>query len=102
MTLDAPLPVLQISFYKSLERLRPTHLLEALLATSADADIHAVDRELREYADTAALRRYGVYQIGDDQARSWMVAGKSWRGAVPARRASQDDQRQVGFSRTRA
>ena len=57
MTLDPPLPVLQISFFQSLERLRSTHLLDALLRASSDADIHAVDRELREYADTAALQR---------------------------------------------
>ena len=57
MTLDPPLPVLQVSFYKSLERLRSTHLLEALLAAAADADIHTVDRELREFADRSALGR---------------------------------------------
>jgi len=40
-------------------------------------------------------------QIGDDQARSWIVAGRSGRGSMPARSASQVDQRQVGFSSTR-
>ncbi len=57
MTLDPPLPVLQISFYESLERLRSTHLLDALLRASAEADIYAVDRELRQFADREALRR---------------------------------------------
>lgn len=57
MTLDPPLPVLQISFYQSLERLRSTHLLDALLRASSAADIHQVDRELRQFADTAALQR---------------------------------------------
>ncbi len=57
MKLDPPLPVLQISFYQSLERLRSTHLLDALLSASADADIHLVDSELAQYADRAALQR---------------------------------------------
>ena len=57
MTLDPPLPVLQISFYESLERLRSTHLLDALLRASSEADIYAVDRELRQFADRAALQR---------------------------------------------
>ena len=43
----------------------------------------------------------GRYQIGDDQARSWIVGGRSGRGLTPARIASQVDQRQVGFSSTR-
>jgi hypothetical protein len=30
----------------------------------------------------------GVYQIGDDQARSWTVAGTSGRSGKPARTAS--------------
>lgn len=43
----------------------------------------------------------GTIQIGEDHARSWMVVAKSGLGAVPARIASQVDQRQVGFSSTR-
>lgn len=57
MKLDAPLPALQISFYRRLEQLRSTHLLDALLSASADADIHLVDAELARYADKAALQR---------------------------------------------
>jgi hypothetical protein len=57
VTLDPPLPDLQISFYQSLERLRSTHLLDALLKASSEADIHTVDRELGQFADTAALQR---------------------------------------------
>lgn len=57
MNLDAPLPALQVSFYRRLERLRSTHLLDALLSASADADIHLVDAELARYADKAALQR---------------------------------------------
>lgn len=43
----------------------------------------------------------GRNQIGEDQARSWIVFGKSERGATPARMASQVDQRQEGFSSAR-
>ena len=43
----------------------------------------------------------GATQIGDDQARSWMVAGRSGRGSTPARIASHVDQRHDGFSSTR-
>jgi hypothetical protein len=43
----------------------------------------------------------GRNQIGDDHALSWMVAGRSARGATPARIASQVDHRQDGFSRAR-
>ena len=43
----------------------------------------------------------GSIQIGEDQARSWRVLYQSGRGGDPARRASQVDQRQVGFSSTR-
>jgi hypothetical protein len=43
----------------------------------------------------------GTYQIGDDQARSWMVVGRFGAGATPARTASQVDHRQVGFWSTR-
>ena len=43
----------------------------------------------------------GTIQIGDDQARSWIVAGRDTRGATPAFTASHVDQRQIGFSRTR-
>ena len=43
----------------------------------------------------------GATQIGDDQARSWMVAGRSGRGSTPARTASHVDQRHDGFSSTR-
>ncbi len=57
MTPNPPLPDLQISFFKSLERLRSTHLLDALLKASSEADIHTVDRELGQFADTAALQR---------------------------------------------
>ena len=57
MTLNLPPPVLQISFYQSLERLRSTHLLDALLRASSEADIHDVDRELGQLADKAALQR---------------------------------------------
>ena len=46
-------------------------------------------------------RSHGRYQIGDDQARSWIVGGSPGRGSTPARIASQVDQRQVGFSSTR-
>ena len=55
--LDPPLRVLQISFFQSLERLRSTHLLDALLTASSEADIHTVDRELGHFADNAALQR---------------------------------------------
>ena len=48
------------------------------------------------------LADWGAIQMGELQARSWMVVGKSLRGGTPARRASQVDQRQVGFSSTRA
>ena len=41
----------------------------------------------------------GATQIGDDQARSWRVAGRSGRGSTPARTASHVDQRHDGFSR---
>lgn len=57
MSLELPLPVLQISFYRSLEQLRSTHLLDALLKASSEADIHTVDRELRRYSDSMALQR---------------------------------------------
>ena len=43
----------------------------------------------------------GEYQIDELQARSWMVAGRSGFGGIPSRRASQVDQRQLGFSSTR-
>jgi hypothetical protein len=43
----------------------------------------------------------GSTQIGDDQARSWIVVGRSGRGSTPLRRASHVDQRHVGFSSTR-
>ena len=43
----------------------------------------------------------GTYQMGEDHARSWMTVGRSGFGSTPARTASQVDQRQVGFSRTR-
>jgi len=42
-----------------------------------------------------------MYQIGDDQARSWIVAGRSSRGSTADRIASQVDHRQTGFSSTR-
>ena len=48
-----------------------------------------------------AQTAHGRYQIGDDQALSWIVGGRSGRGSTPARIASQVDQRQVGFSSTR-
>ena len=57
MTLDPPLPDLQISFFQSLEGLRSTHLLDALLRASSEADIHTVDRELGQFAERAALQR---------------------------------------------
>ena len=44
---------------------------------------------------------YGLYQMGEDQARSWMVFFRSDLGSTPARTASQVDQRQVGFSSAR-
>lgn len=50
----------------------------------------------------SSSQREGVYQMGDDQARSWIVACMSGRGFTPARIASQVDQRQTGFSNTRA
>ena len=43
----------------------------------------------------------GSYQIGDENARSWIVLGTTPRGVVPARMASQVDHRHVGFSSTR-
>ena len=43
----------------------------------------------------------GAYQIEELQARSWIVAARSGFGGMPTRRASQVDQRQLGFSRTR-
>ena len=55
----------------------------------------------RRIAVRAGLHGYGTYQMGDDQARSWMVAGRPGFGGFPARMASQVDQRQVGFCSTR-
>ena len=52
-------------------------------------------------AGADAERYSGTYQIGDDQARSCRVAGRSGRGSTPARIASQVFHRQVGFSSTR-
>lgn len=44
----------------------------------------------------------GEYQIGDDQARSWIVAGSPSGIAIPSRAASRVLQRGVGISSTRA
>ena len=57
-----------------------------------------IDGTLHNYHMTAIA---GVTNIGDDQARSCNVFLRSERGATPALTASQVDQRQVGFSRTR-
>ena len=48
-----------------------------------------------------AVVQSALNQMGDDQARSWIVGEMSCRGSTSARRASQVDQRQVGFSSTR-
>lgn len=40
----------------------------------------------------------GVYQIGDDQARSWMIAGTSWGSGRLFLAASYVVQRGVGIS----
>ena len=49
----------------------------------------------------AGLWIYGEYQMGELQARSCMVAGRSGLGGTPCRMASHVDQRQLGFSSTR-
>ena len=40
----------------------------------------------------------GLYQIGELQARSWMVGATSVNGCLPSRKVSQVVQRQLGFS----
>jgi hypothetical protein len=47
------------------------------------------------------VSRGGVYQIGEAQARSWIVGGSFGFGSTPARSASHVDQRHDGFSSTR-
>jgi len=44
----------------------------------------------------------GVYQIGDVQARSWIVAGRPFGIGIPSATASYVLQRGVGISSTRA
>ena len=51
---------------------------------------------------TPQWKGHGVYQIGDDQARSLTVLVSSFGCATPARWASCMLQRQTGFSSTRA
>ena len=43
---------------------------------------------------------FGIYQIGEDQARSCIVVGKSLSGATPKVAASYVDHLGVGISKT--
>jgi len=49
----------------------------------------------------AVLVASGVYQIGEDQARSWIVAGTPSGIGNPLLTESKVDQRGVGISSTR-
>ena len=77
-----------------------TDMIFPFLAPILLALSHTADRNTKLYS-IKAVYPFGIYQIGDDQARSWMVASRSARGDKPARIASHVDQRQVGFSKTR-
>ena len=46
--------------------------------------------------------QFGLYQIDELQARSWMLAGSPFGMAMPNRAASMVLQRGVGISSTRA
>ena len=48
------------------------------------------------------LAQFGLYQIDELQARSWMLAGSPFGMAMPRRAASMVLQREVGISSTRA
>ena len=89
----------------------PTHPVCGVVDVAVHPVYGAVDVAVQPVCgvvDVAVHLVYGVwrdahgwYQIGDDQARSWIVGGKPGLGSTPARIASQVDQRQVGFSSTR-
>ena len=54
--LKIPEPDLQITFYRRLQEIRRTHLLDALLATVADLEIAQIDQQLAELTSRSGLR----------------------------------------------
>lgn len=60
---EVPLPTLQLSFYKRLERLRKTMLLDALLETVRKSDIHEVDQQLGKLVSRRALQKVAGWGI---------------------------------------
>ncbi|MGH9429157.1 MAG: XcyI family restriction endonuclease [Terriglobia bacterium] len=52
-----PLPNLQIAFYGRLQEIRKTYLLEALLRTVADSEIHEIDSNLNRLVAAKSLRK---------------------------------------------
>ena len=55
--LKIPEPDLQITFYRRLQEIRRTHLLDALLAAVADLEIAHIDQQLAELTSRSGLRK---------------------------------------------
>jgi len=53
--LKIPEPDLQITFYRRLQEIRRTHLLDALLAAVADLEIAHIDQQLAELTSRSGL-----------------------------------------------
>jgi len=56
MPFKVPMPDTQVSFYEKLERLKKTHLQEALLETVRGSSITEIDRQLSELVDQEDLQ----------------------------------------------
>ena len=79
-------------------RLTKSHSLHTLFRRSACGTAS------RYYVTKLAHHTYsgaGLNQIGEVQARSWIVADSAGFGSTPVRTASHVDHRQTGFSSTR-
>ena len=61
--LKIPEPDLQIAFYKRLQDIRGTYLLDALLATVAQIDITQIDRELADMVYPSALSKVAGWDL---------------------------------------
>ena len=61
--LKIPEPDLQITFYRRLQEIRRTHLLDALLATVADLEIAQIDQQLAELTSRSGLRKVAAWGL---------------------------------------
>jgi hypothetical protein len=52
-----PLPNLQITFYGRLQEIRKNYLIDALLRTVADSEIHEIDLDLNRFVASRSLRK---------------------------------------------